>query len=95
MDKDEQIKALQAEVERLRNSNAALINDTVLMGMARDAAEAKAESYGAALELAANRLNRCAVEAIADGKRFSYEWSEWADEARVALTSTGGDDENA
>jgi hypothetical protein len=37
-----------------------------------------------ALELAANRLSRCAVEAV--GTNLQYEWSEWAKDARAALS---------
>lgn len=42
-----------------------------------------------ALELAANRLDRCAVETVNVGGTFALAVSEWADEARAALQREG------
>ncbi len=46
----------------------------------------------AALELAANRLNRLAVNSIAAGDPHSIEHSQWVQEARNAITAAKGHD---
>jgi hypothetical protein len=46
----------------------------------------KAEGVAEALELAANRLDSCAVAAIAAGLREKHAWTQWAQEARAALS---------
>ena len=49
-------------------------------------AEREAELVGA-LKLARNRLQMCAVDAVASGNPRAYEWSEWADQTTAALKS--------
>lgn len=49
-------------------------------------AEREAELVGA-LRLARNRLQMCAVDAVASGNLRAYEWSEWADQTSAALKS--------
>jgi hypothetical protein len=53
-----------------------------LVDAARAAAD-RLDRVAAGLDLAANRLNRCAVEAV--GQPYQFEWSQWADEARAAV----------
>ena len=57
----------------------------------RDALRAKVARLEGALTLAANRLQRRAVDYL-PGSRLFIETSEWADEARAALTDGGKDE---
>ena len=81
----ERIKKLEAELMDAQADNA--------IGVARIAElEADKARLCEALQLAANRLERNAVDYIAAGDPHSYEQSEWADEARrAALQGTSHD----
>ena len=84
--------ALKAQVAELTRQKQAIALDALAAsGQAQEAyeaqlaAEAKVARLEGALTLAANRLQRRAVDYV-PGSRLFIETSEWAQEARAALT---------
>ena len=58
-----------------------------------EAKDAEIARLRSALNLAANRLGMCCINAIASGQeRYRCEYGEWSDEARQALTDGSRDE---